>query len=726
MQKGNSGGFALSGGHGGASGISLPNQTDSVETTFRKIYNKNYRKKEREAKDLGQDIELRKNRLFHNFKKLVNRKEPQLSAGQSLFCFFGTESKDVGRDDQAAKAEAMFVVHTWSTYLKTIRVLQCSYGFAFFFFGMRRLVASVEKLPDGHKDMWMSGPLEDAYFVHIIGDLVVALPCCMTMLFLTFKRDFFWANHQTIMSFGLLLVGFCVVVEIALYVPRIGYGTATMYIMTIFQYQLLPFSRRVAVAFAICLVYFMMVVLLSTNFGDKLYHVGNFSKASYEHSYPLIYKDTKFTYSAFPLLKVPNLRPPYDQWENNWAQVGIDSACRETLQEATWDHFTDYGNDIAAVNNTGDWSTITLLHVFNNFTKVKVEDVLRSKKSSYWQNINPSMACWYFMYLLGYVCLLLPYNLMCDYHERACFNKEMEMRENTKKMNKQRFFEETLLKRLLPPEIVPKLAEKRATNEVVAERFEEVTILFCDMVGFTKFSSELDPSELMVFLSALYAKYSEVLSDNSLYTVEVIGDALLAVAGCPKRIETEDHASRALKAAFELIEVTRELSEKIMIPVNIRVGLHSGSVIAGVVGVKDPRYHLFGEAVKVAEMMESTGEQDKVQCSHKTYENLFHKNDEISVKMRNSLVFSRRVDMPVKAKTKLAGLDYGDCTYFVKQINSAKLTMRRLTLGRGDISPPPNKPEKINVDKGEQTGSSREYKMTGSETRKSNPRRQRS
>ena len=213
------------------------------------------------------------------------------------------------------------------------------------------------------------------------------------------------------------------------------------------------------------------------------------------------------------------------------------------------------------------------------------------------------------------------------------------------------------------------------------------------MVGFTKFSSELDPSELMVFLSALYAKYSAVISDNSLYTVEVIGDALLAVAGCPKRIETEDHASRALKAAFELIEVTKKFSEEIQIPINIRVGVHSGPVIAGVVGVKDPRYHLFGEAVKVVEMMESSGEPDRVQCSHKTYENLFSARDENSESFRKDCFFQRRESLDEKTQNKLKGVDYGGCTYFVKPVNEQRGTrvqFRRLTLGRGgSVSPSP-------------------------------------
>eukprot|EP00520_Triparma_pacifica_P017066 CAMPEP_0118635394 /NCGR_PEP_ID=MMETSP0785-20121206/2053_1 /TAXON_ID=91992 /ORGANISM="Bolidomonas pacifica, Strain CCMP 1866" /LENGTH=1489 /DNA_ID=CAMNT_0006526425 /DNA_START=127 /DNA_END=4593 /DNA_ORIENTATION=- len=714
-----------------------------TETVFKNIYGRAYKGKEDAASAKGEDIEGRRKRLLHNFKKLVDRSRPQLTPGQFMLLLLGSDVKDIGKDEESARAESKYYVHKWRQYLKTIRVLQILWTLFFFFFGAQHLMKytseSDNKTPtepttihtldlwvnkeDVYGDSWAS-MVKRASLIHVIVCWVVGLPASLCLALLTFQRSFFWRFHQETMTAFLLLIGCCVAFETGILVAQVGFGSVTMFIMAIFQYQLLSFPARTGLAFTISIGYFLALSLMSVDFGPEVYTIGNNTNVT---MYPLVQNSVEKRYRSTLFLvgmddESGNTRPAPNYTELTFANVGIDSECEAVLRNETWKlgHYDGKttGQPYSETGSLGDMDDLTLHNVIDGFLLKGVLSVLQTH-TSYWRVITCEIAIYYLGWLLAYSLLLMPATLQNDYYERVSYNKELRLLENTKKMNKQQDFEDMLLKRLLPPEIVPILPKKRAAKEVVAERFEEVTILFCDMVGFTKFSSELDPSELMVFLSALYAKYSAVLTENSLYTVEVIGDALLAVAGCPKRIETEDHASRALKAAFELIEVTRELSEQIMIPVNIRVGIHSGSVIAGVVGVKDPRYHLFGEAVKVAETMESTGEQDRVQCSHRTYENLFKKTDEVSVKFRSSLVFQRRVDMSEKARKKLEVLDHGECTYFVKQLNtSSSLTMRRLTLGRGQISPPPNKGDSIGQDKdGHQRPSlSREYLRKKSES----------
>ena len=93
---------------------------------------------------------------------------------------------------------------------------------------------------------------------------------------------------------------------------------------------------------------------------------------------------------------------------------------------------------------------------------------------------------------------------------RVCFNRLKVQERNNRIMQKQFHLSELLLGRLLPPDIVQKLKEAKENNVELAEDYSGVTILFCDMVGFTKFSSDLDPGELMSFLSELYARYSKV------------------------------------------------------------------------------------------------------------------------------------------------------------------------------------------------------------------------
>ena len=168
---------------------------------------------------------------------------------------------------------------------------------------------------------------------------------------------------------------------------------------------------------------------------------------------------------------------------------------------------------------------------------------------------------------------------------------------------------------LLPPSVVNSL---QSDDLNFAELYSNITILFVDMVDFTKFSAQLDPDELVMFLNHMYTKFDVVLERFSLYKVEIIGDALFAVSGCPSELADACHASRALCAAHGLLEQIELICEELELDVRIRIGVHSGESVAGVVGSKDPRFHLFGETVNCAEKVESTGKAGQVHCSEAT------------------------------------------------------------------------------------------------------------
>ena len=293
----------------------------------------------------------------------------------------------------------------------------------------------------------------------------------------------------------------------------------------------------------------------------------------------------------------------------------------------------------------------------------------------------------FFVLFLFTMMLAYPFFLL-DYNERVCFNRLKVQERNNKILQKQFNLSELLLSRLLPPDIVIKLRDTKQKNVELAENYSNVTILFCDMVGFTKFSSELDPSELMSFLSELYARYAKVLNNRNLYTVEVIGDALLAVAGCPERYRDANHAARALTAAVELVEVTKQLSSELQFEINIRVGVHTGPVIAGVVGQKDPRYHLFGRTVKMAEIFESTGTAGRVHCSINTYQDIMSSSDSESIMFRKTVSFIPRDDLDDDQKAAFTKIGYVGDTFYCEEVKSqqmANLNYRRLTLGREGI-----------------------------------------
>ncbi|KAI9993219.1 hypothetical protein PInf_015290 [Phytophthora infestans] len=171
------------------------------------------------------------------------------------------------------------------------------------------------------------------------------------------------------------------------------------------------------------------------------------------------------------------------------------------------------------------------------------------------------------------------------------FNSEFKQRINhyrdiTLNSQKQKLVEEEaritkLLLNLLPETIVHKLKEDPQTT--IADFFDNVTVLFTDMVNFTAYSSKVSAMELVQFLNDMYTRFDTIAEREVLYKVEIIGDAYFVV------------------------------------DLNIRIGVHSGPVLAGVVGSKDPRYHLFGDTVSIAHFLESSGVPGRIHISESTW-----------------------------------------------------------------------------------------------------------
>jgi len=174
-----------------------------------------------------------------------------------------------------------------------------------------------------------------------------------------------------------------------------------------------------------------------------------------------------------------------------------------------------------------------------------------------------------------------------------------------------------LLNSLLPSHVISLV---RQGVSPIAEHHDDVTIIFTDIKGFTSWSSQLYPSELMAFLNSMYSAFDEVIMNWGLYKVEIIGDAYFISSGCPSEEcawKEEEAAMRAVEVALALLRTMPQVCNDSQ--VQMRVGLHTGSVVAGVVGKKGPRFHLFGPAVVYAQKMESHGEAGRVHISDSTY-----------------------------------------------------------------------------------------------------------
>jgi class 3 adenylate cyclase len=168
-----------------------------------------------------------------------------------------------------------------------------------------------------------------------------------------------------------------------------------------------------------------------------------------------------------------------------------------------------------------------------------------------------------------------------------------------------------LLNSILPKSVARQLA---AGKEVEAERHPNVSILFSDIKGFTSISSTVEPKEVMAMLNLLFSKFDALCEKHDVYKVETIGDAYMVVSGLPEKKEM--HADALADFALDMIEAAHTVrSPRDGQPLQIRVGLHSGSVTPGVVGKMRPRYCLFGDTVITASRMESTGIPDNIQLS---------------------------------------------------------------------------------------------------------------
>ncbi|XP_057557203.1 guanylyl cyclase C isoform X1 [Hippopotamus amphibius kiboko] len=169
---------------------------------------------------------------------------------------------------------------------------------------------------------------------------------------------------------------------------------------------------------------------------------------------------------------------------------------------------------------------------------------------------------------------------------------------------------------LLPRLVVKSLKEK---GIVEPELYEEVTIYFSDIVGFTTICKYSTPMEVVDMLNDIYKSFDHILDHHDVYKVETIGDAYMVASGLPKR-NGNRHAIDIAKMALDILSFmgTFELEHLPGLPIWIRIGIHSGPCAAGVVGIKMPRYCLFGDTVNTASRMESTGLPLRIHVSSST------------------------------------------------------------------------------------------------------------
>jgi class 3 adenylate cyclase len=196
---------------------------------------------------------------------------------------------------------------------------------------------------------------------------------------------------------------------------------------------------------------------------------------------------------------------------------------------------------------------------------------------------------------------------------------------------------ERLLLNILPLSIAERLKQD---TSAIAEQFDEVTILFADIVGFTPLSTRIKPAELVSLLNEIFSTFDELTEKHGLEKIKTIGDAYMVVGGLP--IPKPDHAEAVAQMALDMQKAIAHFQAKYSEQLQIRIGINSGSVVAGVIGTKKFIYDLWGDAVNVASRMESSGVPGKIQVTEATYERLkeryeFEQRGQVAVKGREEM-----------------------------------------------------------------------------------------
>ena len=198
----------------------------------------------------------------------------------------------------------------------------------------------------------------------------------------------------------------------------------------------------------------------------------------------------------------------------------------------------------------------------------------------------------------------------------------------------------TLLYNILPRPIADRL---QSGEETIANHYDAVTVLFADLVGFTTFASERPALEVVNLLNRIFSAFDIFSAEYEVEKIKTIGDAYMIVGGLPE--PHTNHCEAVSRMALEMMATVELLSKTQGFPIALRIGIHTGPVVAGVIGKKKFAYDLWGDTVNTASRMESHGEAGKIHISNEVHQALTTK-----IQVANSFLFEERGEIEVKGK----------------------------------------------------------------------------
>lgn len=204
-------------------------------------------------------------------------------------------------------------------------------------------------------------------------------------------------------------------------------------------------------------------------------------------------------------------------------------------------------------------------------------------------------------------------------------------------LSRERMLSERLLLNILPEPIAQRLKQEEHT---IADHFNEVTVMFADIVGFTELAAKTPPIELVEILNVIFSEFDQLANAHGLEKIKTIGDAYMVVGGLPE--EKPNHAEAIAAMALDMQTAVTEFCKDTGKALSIRIGINTGPVIAGIIGTKKFIYDLWGDTVNIASRMESHGIPGHIQVTEATYNCLksqyqFEKRGLIQVKGRGMM-----------------------------------------------------------------------------------------
>jgi class 3 adenylate cyclase len=261
---------------------------------------------------------------------------------------------------------------------------------------------------------------------------------------------------------------------------------------------------------------------------------------------------------------------------------------------------------------------------------------LQDQDAGFWD-----ISLWLYLFWFCGICNLSVYMYerlqRSEFHARQAL--EIEQRQS-----------ERLLLNILPEAVARQLKQEHRT---IAEHFPEVTVLFADIVGFTQLSANIPPNEMVSLLNQIFSAFDHLAEQYGLEKIKTIGDAYMVVGGLPT--EQENHVTAIANMALGMQQAIAQFNLENQQSFSMRIGIHTGPVVAGVIGIKKFIYDLWGDTVNIASRMESQGLADQIQVTAAVYERLQH-----------DYLFEERGLINIKGKGEMM-------TYFLKSKREALL-----------------------------------------------------